>query len=434
MAGASRTWSRPLRAAPPLERLAFPEAGHRSASALLPLHLPPTSDSANGQRPGNHALGVLGLFPALAILTAMPGGPEAQGQLRAALGAELDTNARRAIPLGSMRAGSAPIARPTEVVEDGLARLSLDLAGSLGWRAHELYVRYRLGAKRFMAEASEDLLAQDLSLASRHELSRLWVLSSFLRGRSSRMRSGVRDYDLAQGGAELTFSPGLFDVTATAFVRGFFFAREPRFNHFGPTAKLEAGWRPASMFRVLLSGGRAWRSYAGNGLVVGRRVTPSSASNVVTFCDDDTDPAIQCMSRPRSDEEWQVSVGAQYTGDLILTVGYLFRSQRSSSELENIDRHRFSAQATVALPLELMLSLQVALQINDGLTPTGSQFLAEDDEEQNSIQVQLKREMVPGLDVELRYALFGNQFQNNTDLSFQRQTFYLGVAARIETQ
>lgn len=365
----------------------------------------------------------------LALLTLLVS-LDASGSLRATLGGELDTNARRAI----QAIESDPLegrVRPTRVVEDGLVRALVGAYGTFRVDpAHAVFGELILGTKRFLRESTEDLVAQSLALGTSHEISPDWSFSTFAEVRISRIRSGQRDYDLALGGAELRLLLGVLDLTARTYVSGFAFAVEPRFDHLGPAAVFEVGLRPLSRLRLAVRGGLLWRFYEGNGLVVGMPDDGLDGAPILTFCEEPS-PGIRCSSERRRDEEAQLEVIGRFrSADLMLELRYLLRLQRSTSPLENLDRHRLAAQATAGLPFEVTASLQAALQMNDGRSLTDEQLLAEDDENQNAVQVQLQRPLTEAVDLELRWALFANQF-STTDVSFLRQTVYLGLAVHV---
>ena len=107
------------------------------------------------------------------------------------------------------------------------------------------------------------------------------------------------------------------------------------------------------------------------------------------------------------------------------------RLQRSNSDFENIDRHRIEITATFGLPGRFTVNVLGALQINDGVSITDQKFLADDDENQNSLNVGVQRPIFGDAYAEARYALFTNQF-STADASFIRHTVYLGVGVRAD--
>ena len=95
-------------------------------------------------------------------------------------------------------------------------------------------------------------------------------------------------------------------------------------------------------------------------------------------------------------------------------------------------RHRVSGLATASLPLGLLLSVQAALQVFDGDTPTGQLLLGDEDEDRNNVQVQLRRAIWGEVSVEARYAHYANQLGGGSDPDFSRHTVFLGLSLRTE--
>jgi hypothetical protein len=366
------------------------------------------------------------------LALALLGTPAADAiRVRAGLGVEFDTNARRAVDGRELDLPGLD----EEVVGDALGRVVVDVAGGLEVGAgHRLRLGLTLGAKRFVAEATEDLVAQALRFDGHHRLGPEWRVTTHFRGRSSRIRDGSRDYDLASGGAGLTFAPGAFDVGVRAQLFGFRFLPERNYDHLGPSVRAEAGWRPVGGARVAAFAGRAWRIYDGQGLVIAEPLPGADVGPKLTFCEDpDAERAAgrTCSSRPRRDADWLAGIRATYRGQLVLSGGYDLRVQRSSSALENVDRHHIFASVVLTLPWQVDLGLEAALQINDGAAVSDTLQLAEADESQNAAQLKLSRPLTAWLDVELRYSLFASQFGPQTRASFLRQTVYAGVATHV---
>ncbi len=366
----------------------------------------------------------------------LPKGTVRRIDFRVASGAELDTNARRAVP-GTEGDPLANASRPTQVVADGLGRLLVDGLGTYDWApGHRSTLNYTLGAKRFFQESTEDLLAHDLAATTQHAVasSLAWTASGNFR--ASRIRGGIRDYNLGQAGTSLVYqlaSTLILDLGGQ--LNRFLFMPEPRFDYWGARAGLGVQWAPKPRFSLSARADHAWRWYEGNALVVGQSTVArpdGSFVEILTFCDNPVYEAmtgITCSPRLRRDRELQLALGAQYRGRFVLGGQYLLRRQRSTSDVEDIDRHRLSAQATFLLPAELTGSVIATLQINRGRSVTDTKFLAEDDENQNSLQAQIRRRFTDQISLELRYALFANQF-STAQASFLRQTVYLGLSFR----
>lgn len=341
------------------------------------------------------------------------------------LGTELDTNARRAV------LGSGGLNTPSEVVTDLSARYTLQLEGRARLsRTLTLEGSYVVGGKQFLSESAQDLVAQSAWLRSGFEWG-AWSLSASARGRSSRIRNGSRDYDLGTANLELRFTEGPLSFGVQPGVSIFRFGPESRFDYESFEIGGSAYWRVSSNLHLSVLGQFQGRSYAGNGWVVGIPVDPSTQTAILTFCDDPgalLEAGIRCEGRLRRDEEIRAIFEVGYLGDFYLRGRYVFRRQRSNSELENVDRHRLSGLATFALPAELDLTLQLGLQFNDSVSFTDRRFLVEADENQNILQVELRRPLNSTLAVEVRYGLFANQFLDAA-AEFLRQTVYIGLSA-----
>jgi hypothetical protein len=368
------------------------------------------------------------LWPLLLTLTATGAGSAAGGlagslDLRLGSGAEWDTNARRAIG----GADAAPAGAPAAPEGDGLVRLLLDASGRLDLGpTHALTLGNTLGAKRFATLGTEDLLAHELSVGGVHRVAPwLTALPSGL-ARSSRVRSGARDHDVVLASLALVATPlRALELEASAGAGRFAFAPEPRFSHAGPRAGGALTLHPGARTSVSLRLDHLWRDYEGNAPLV---VTGPDGAPLLSFCDAPPLPA-GCVPRPRKDRELQLAAGATYRGLFVLGGQYLLRRQRSNAAVEDVDRHRVSLFATLPLPLGATGSVLLALQVNDGLSPTDARLLAEDDENQNSVQLQVRRKVSEQLAVEVRYALFANQF-STADVSFVRQTVHVGLGFR----
>lgn len=372
------------------------------------------------------------MTPALLLLTL--GAPTLWGGVQASTGAEVDTNAKRAVAgLGSQDVLPGA-SRPQDQVADGLVRLLVDTQAILQInRDHQIFLSYVLGAKRFFYQGTEDLLNHNLTLSTQHQLGSVLSLSGSGWYKSSRIRSGLRDYNLgiASLQAGLRFSD-LISLDVGGGVRGLRFYNEPRFDYWGPDAFLRATVSPTRPLTFIARVGYMLRRYAGPALVEGSY--PGGEVGPV-FCTTPVDPAgfICSPVGNRRDHEGQAELSAQYRrGPLLVRGGYQLRMQRSNGDYENIDRHRAFVQGTWALPWwDITANVMATLQINNGVSVTDTKYLAEDDENQNSLRVHLRRPLFSAVDVELNYSLFANQF-STAQASFLRQTVFLGLRAHLE--
>jgi hypothetical protein len=343
---------------------------------------------------------------------------------RVSAGGEWDTNAKRSIK------GTAD----SEVLSDGLIRLLVDTRVRFDPApGHQLSAGYLLGAKRFFDQNTEDLLVQNLNLSSAHALTQ-WLFAALnATAKMSRIRSSIRNYDIVYGDGALIVEPiAPLDIEAHGGLAVFNFPFEGNYDYLGARVGGAVSYRPIR--GLSFSGGFdwIWRNYKGNALVIGTAFDEDGIPiNVLTFCtDEDRQKGIMCTSPgERRDTEAQVFFNTIYRGPFVVGGGYLFRRQRSNSDLEEVDRHRVSLFGTVGLPFDFTINVVAALQINAGTSITDTKFLAEDDENQNSVQAGIGYRITEELVAELRYALFANQFATN-DVGFLRQTVYLGLGYR----
>lgn len=364
------------------------------------------------------------MAPVVFALALLHPSVETEVEVRASAGAEVDTNARRAI---------AGAAGSDAVVADALVRVTAEVRAQLRSReGHFLVGQLGAGAKRFVEQGPEDLLAYRAQLEGRLGLGAGWFLGARGWGRLSRIRNRQRDYELGELTAELGWREGAFEAAAFGGGSAFGFGIEPRFDYVGVSVGARLGWRPWRDLFLGVQGGFRVRDYAGNALVVAASVDGTLPPRR-TFCEDparELEVGYRCSPRNRRDDEVRVGGTLRWLGDFLLELGYLARIQRSSSELENVDRHRISLLATFALPARLDLSVRGGLQINDSVTLTDRAFLAEADENQNVLQAQLQRPIEGPVTAELRYALFANQFAD-VAAEFVRHTVYLGLAVEL---
>lgn len=345
--------------------------------------------------------------------------------LRIVSGSEWDTNARRAVSSSEVLLGPQ---RSQQVVGDGLVRLVVDADTRLVVTPLDvLRLNYVLGAKRFFREKEEDLLVHDLRFDTGHRLAGFLITGLDTRLRASRMRSGARDYTLKSGGAMFgaQFSEQ-WSLTAHGRYERLDFYFEPRFSNQGPAVSADLVWTPAVRFDVTAFGEVVWRDYDGNALVI----VEENGARVVTYCDAiDSRPG--CIPKDRNDNEIAFGARVLHRGAFLAGGEISARFHRSTSELERIDRYRITAFATFPLPWELKLSLLGGLQFNRGISATFANYRGEDDESQNSIEAQLARKITSEVGVDLRYALYANEFATSSSRFF-RQTIYLGLNYEID--
>lgn len=355
---------------------------------------------------------------------------EPSAEFRVSSGTEWDTNARRAVIGGSDLPGFGD-----RVVGDALLRLTVDAETTLRVTPLDLVqLAYLIGAKRFFGEGTEDLLTHDLRLYTHHLFGRYVSFSLFGQGKANRMRSGARDYTLGLGEGTLSvhFSPEL-SLSMRGRATSYDFT-DSRLAFAGPGMGGELTWRPHRRLRLSGFADFDWRRYRGNAVVaLLEESTGQPFGNFVTLCDGTGDERLDgftCEPLRRSDTLLAVGSRVSYRGPVILGGSFLARFHRSNSDFENFDRFQVSAFATVPLPLGFVLNLLGILQLNRGTSVTQAQIQADDDENQNRLDVQLSHGLGEGLHIDAKYSLFADEFQNQA-VDFIRHTFYLGLSYEI---
>ena len=298
-------------------------------------------------------LRIAALLSSLSIASASP--PKIS--LRASLGTEVDSNARRAIPISETDDPIYREARPTEEVFDTLLRAVAELGFSVEpFSGSFVQANYVAGAKRFIEQATEDLFLHNGSLLVQQNLGDLFSIRLSGSGRASRVRNGTRDYTFVSGGAGwIVHVTDALELEATASVTDFGFSVEPRLSYTAPRVGGVVRITPSRRFLISASLGHVWRDYAGNALVVGTIDNGDGTdSEFLTFCDETIATrnamGINCIPSPRNDREVQLAGAVFYRSSIVLGMNYLLRRQRSSSEFENVDRHRVSPSGHISTP------------------------------------------------------------------------------------
>ena len=377
------------------------------------------------------------MIPALVLaLSVGNSSPRAFVDVRLSSGGEYDTNALRAI---SQRSENAVLPNQNlTVVSDGLVRTALTGAGTLlidRRGQHVVSGQLIIGSKQFLNRSSEDLLVQNLGLTFTSHLPGPFQLLIDAKGRLSRIRNNLRDYNQGSLRAELTWQIFRLSLGLSGGFQTFRFLPEKNFSYHGPRVGLRLRWPFSPSLRFEFQTRVSRRVYP-RALVLTTVSNSPDPVPILSFCEDMDElegVGLECQPvSPRRDTEYTSRLSIRYVGDVRLTASYQLGLQRSNSTLENLNRHRFTVSTSIALPWELNLSVRGALQINDGTSQTERQLLAEDDENQNSLQAQLQRKMTRIISAELRYALFVNQF-GSSNVVFERHAIYFGLALHAQT-
>lgn len=383
-----------------------------------------------------------------------PGWAQWSGSIRATLGPEFDSNAPRAVENNLATSQAPPLA-------DGLVRLAADAAGSWNPRGpFRLDGNLLLGAKRFFGRTvlirpedgsepqtfdtrSQDLLTYDGSLDAQI-LTRRLQLSALGGLRVSRLREGSRDYSVFRGLAQVQYS--VTSSVAVGFRAGgsvFDYPPDRQFDFSSPQVGVFASWQASRKMLLSLEFDGRYRGFRGPG------------GDVVLIRDIDADGDM--VPPVRQDLDGQVGASVWWRSPALQwSVSYRLQVQRSLSQATipnpefdpddpeseapefitsggsvEFDRHRVSASVTVRAPLRFLVTALGTLQFNLGQVDQLAD-LAEADENQNSVQLQLRRPLSPVVSVDVRYAFFASQFQEGVaGTDFQRHTVFAGLTAYL---
>ncbi len=341
-------------------------------------------------------------------------------------GAEWDTNAQRAV-----REGEMPLDAFSDLREvgDGLARVTADVSGRItSSRGLTAYLGYQLGAKRFTRERGQDFFTHQFFGQGAWRVAPLTfgVAGSF---RLSRIRSGLRDYNIGSGNAfvRLEVLDNLF-VGASGTFTGYRFLFDDHFDYRGPSAGIDVQFTPVSRLVLFANANHHWRNYERNGLTT---TTIGTRPPFPSFCDEENSPAAgyNCVAELRRDTEIDLAFGARWVSTFQLGAAYRLRAQRSTSDFENTDRHRITVDTTFEIIDDLTATILAVLQFNDQTAITDTLQQAEDDENRNNLSLGLRYAISDNVAIDLRYALYLQQFSTN-DASYLRQLFFLGLGYR----
>jgi hypothetical protein len=339
------------------------------------------------------------------LVLTLAGGARAadvEGALRVTGRLMLDGNAPRDVTQGPL----------TPDTSDAVFSLLASGEGRYTADRWQLVGRYDAGARKYLLFTSEDVLVQAAALEGSLALGS--SLGVGMEGRAKDRRGGGRAYSDLAASAFVEYVPDA-RVALRLRVGGHRFLYRPHFAaSFGsPEVGFLARYRLDRRHAFFASGEYGSRQYNDS-------VRPPP------------DVEVPWTGR-RVDGALTASVGYTYKGPLALGLTYTYQELSSNSYGETVQRHRLSGSAGVRLPWKLTLLAQGSLGLThypDGVFFSSDITLLEDDEAQNSLALKLVRPLAAHLDLELTYALYGNQLERN-DLSYFRQVGAVGLTWRL---
>jgi len=339
------------------------------------------------------------------LVVAIAGGARAadvEGALRVTGRLMLDGNAPRDVTRG-------PIATDTS---DAVFSLLASGEGRYTADRWQLVGRYDGGVRKYLLFTTEDVLVQAAALEGSLALGS--SLGVGVEGRAKDRRGGGRAYsDLAASGFVEYVPDARLALRLRVGAHRFLYRPNFAASFGSPEVGVLARYRLDRRHAFFASGEYGSRRYNDS-------VRPPPGVEVP-------------WTGRRVDGALTANVGYTYKGPLALGLTYTYQELSSNSFGETVQRHRLSGSAGVRLPWKLTLLAQGSLGLThypDGVFFSNDITLLEDDEAQNSLALKLARPLNAHLDLELTYALYGNQLERN-ELSYFRQVGALGLTWRL---
>lgn len=323
------------------------------------------------------------------------------------------TSAAHADVSGSVRTGlewddNALRVEGAEAVDDFLARYftTLTLQYPVVPRS-AVVVDVSHGGKFFLSQADADTLLTQAYVGYQQRVVDVFGVYAQLDLKDRTERISRRDYIRTGIGAGVDVFVGPASVRAGLATR--YFAFKPAAD--ASSSNVEASSRARWDFPHAI--------YASAGYTYAQRVFQTNRY----VLDGDE---IVLDSAPRSDAYHVFSVSAGWRGPVVVDATYQYALNDSNSYGQNLRRHAADLTATAALPWSLFLSGHLELQRTtyDDAVLIDADFLVDEDN-RNSIVGSLARGIGDAIEVELRYALYLQEFGVGSDYS--RQTVMLAV-------
>jgi len=342
------------------------------------------------------------------VVVALAAAPEVRGEgervafeEEVALYGEVDTNARRT----TWDRTASPKPPPSDALMRAQARFALTYRSEEG----RIALDAALGTKLFANETTERMMVGQTTLAADRQLAWGFVgpLRSYATTRAQ--MSGARSYTIFVNDALVKRHLGLGFSANGGFSSGFFSSWDtPLFSSMsaGPTAGLRYDIGPKERFE--LSGRAQLRSFP-------------FLSRVLE--DGTTDGAT------RVDIPLTAQLSFTSVRQVFLSGGLLASRTFSNSTGDAYSRVRAFAMVGTRLPADVTAMLKGAVQLTSydaGISLGQRLFLADDDESQNAVELQLSRPWLFGFHTDARIAWYGNELARER-LAFSRATASVGV-------
>jgi len=294
---------------------------------------------------------------------------------------------------------------------DLVERLFIELSTTSSEDRHTVSSTLRAGAKKFHETDQEDTFVIDFSAAYHRLIVPHLILNLGVSGRDRTERGHQRDYARvgATGGLTLDWEPIRFRVGGGYH----YFLYKPVDTLSSGTLSFNVGlvWQPTEIIRVTVGYYFGKKGYGQDRLEeqgLGLTVVPGEG---------------------RSDGGHTVSTSLDILTSFLTRLEVSWQRNESNSFGKSFSRLVARLAFTFSLPAEIFVSARTSVQrttFDEGILidPT----LTVDDENRNTLELVISRDIVEWLGVEMRYSLYLQEFGGD-DAEYQRHLIYAGLTA-----
>lgn len=373
-----------------------------------------------------------------------------QINIAAELGPEWDSNATRLQQTGE---GEGPIS-------SGLLRLTADARLRYAFlNRHLLSLGYQGGVKWFWnsaaSVANEMVHHGEAGWSIRLPSGILGIDGSYY---DAIQQESLRDFRTETGSVQFVTNPIASRLTPAFLLgyRGLQYKPDDQYDFHSVQGGVAFAWKlnsgqgyMAKDWLLHLAYTAALRFYQGLVLAL-----PSRCLHLLEVCTENS---------KRQDFNHQIRTEIHYLGDADASLWYLAEVNQSNSYGEALVRHALGLKFTTSLVWNIFFSAKLAIQLSRFRDPylfsqlSSQSFLSIDDENRSNLIVQLARDILPGLSINLRYSLYVNESSSSTStgaiqsqqsdvetnsvnspeygwfaMRFLRQTIFLGIRVEYE--
>lgn len=320
-----------------------------------------------------------------------------------------------------MEADSNPErAEGTQVGSDLLGRYFLQVDGlGISGRSQQLSASYRSGGKLYDAHPDENTLINSLqgrwTVLPLTEWDARWLFVYASASAKDRTEKGHRrDYFRGQASAGLGLDLGPFNLHGGGGVGRFLYKPDDQFSNSGPSVDAGISWAIADAWSADVGVSRAWRDYRTVRFVE----TTRQGGEVLA------DPE----GAARRDGAMFVSAGVSYRGPVIVDAEGTWYGNDSNSYGQSLVRVGGSLSLTTPVVAGIFASARVGLQRTAYADPIFlDETLAVDDDNRNTVVIEVARSLLDDVGVVLRYSLYTQEF-GTRETDYARQLFFLGLS------